>query len=429
MKRKFEELRENLEEFVEQADYPLLVVGATPEEQAYVITFFQALDEKHPEGFFVVFCNEFVNAPSFVDGMVQNLNQQREGANHLRAERGEEPFPPIPPGAADHKVTPEVRLELLLKYLGSLVPNTEDHYVAVGILPLECHDYDGYCRLVEPLVPAPDVPPYPWMRPLRVVVWEDRKRGAIFGELKRTKNDRCLTFEVDFSTPRLTDALASDAADTSLPLAERMSCLMQLAALDYSYKRYPDSIEKYGALYRYYEAQEVPAMQAMCLLGVGDALRAGAQPKLAKETYQRGLALAISAKTLPVMLNLLISVTGVCFDLMHHADAESYADSGSQVAAGSLNPFAYADMIEQKGDAQVLQGKTADGLVTYRKCEEICEKYEYFHRWKSVLEKQVAAYEGAHMDRARDETRHRLDLITERERRGEVDESAHARAS
>jgi hypothetical protein len=426
MKRKFEELRENLEEFVEQADYPLLVVGAMPDELAYVITFFQALDEKHPEGFFVVFCHEFVSAASFVDGIVQNLSEQCEGANHLRAERGEEPFPPVPPGAADHEVTPEVRLELILKYLASLVPDAKDHYVAVGILPLECHDYDGYCRLVQPLVPAPDEAP--WLRPLRVVVWEDRKRRAIFGELERTRNEKCLTFEVDFSTPRLTDALASDTADTSLPIAERMSCLMQLAALDYSYRRYPDSIEKYGVLYQYYEAQQLPQMQALCLLGVGDALRAGGQQQLAKDTYQRGLVMAMNAKALPVLLNLLLGVTGVCFDLGHHADAESYADSGAQVAAGALNPFAHCDLIEQKGDAQLLQGRTADAVLTYRKCEELCTRYEYFHRWKSVLGRQIAAFDASHLERERDLAQQRLDLVTERERRGEVGKSAHAGA-
>jgi hypothetical protein len=434
MKRRFEELRENLEEFVEQADYPLLVVGATPDELAYVITFFQALDEKHPEGYFVVFCNPFESAAAFVDGMVENLNQQLEGAVHLRAERGDEPFPPLPPAAADRRLTPEVRLHVILDYLGGLVPNAhqtapqnEDHYAAVGLLPLECKDYDGYCALMRSLVPSPER--HAWMAPLRIVLWEDRRQQALFAELKREKNPHVLTLEVDFSTPRLTDALSNDAADTSLPMPERMSCLMQLAALDYSYKRYPDAIEKYGVLYQYYEAEDLKAMQALCLLGVGDALRAGGQPALAKEMLQRGIAVAMEARTLPILLNLLISATGVCFDLGQHEDAESYADSGAQVSAGALNAFAYADLLEQKGDAQLAQGKNADGRDTYQRCEELCEKYAYYHRWKSVLGKQIALYDRAHMTRERDEHARRLAVIEEMEKRGEVGPSAHAAAS
>ena len=427
MKRKFEELRENLEEFAMQADYPLLVVGATSDELAYVIAFFQALDEKHPEGYFVVFCHPFESPRGYVDGIVQNLEQQLEGAAHLRRDRGEEPFPPLPPAAADQRLDPALRLQVILQYLGGLAPNATDHYTAVGLLPLECKDYGGYCALMRSLIPSPDPPAF--MAPLRVVLWEDRRQQALFADLKRDQNPHVLTLEVDFSTPRLTDALASDAADTSLPLPERMSGLMQLAALDYSYKRYPDSIEKYGVLYQYYESQELPAMQAMCLLGVGDALRAGGQPALAKEMLQRGIALAMGAKSLPVLLNLLISATGVCFELGQPQDAESYADSGSQVAAGALNPFAYADLLEQKGDAQLAQGKNADGIDTYRRCEELCEKYAYYHRWKSVLEKQSSLYDRAHMTRERDDRAHRLEVIEAMEQRGEVGPSAHAAAS
>lgn len=427
MKRKFEELRENLEEFAEQADYPMLVVGATADELAYVITFFQALDEKHPEGYFVVFCHAFHGPAAFVDGIVENLHQQLEGAAHLRAARGEAPFPPLPPAAADTRIAPEIRLRILLEYLGGLVTDPKEHYAAVGLLPLECHDYEGYAALVRSIVPASA--PEPWMAPLRLVVWDDRERRTLLSDLKRDRNSHVLAFEVDFSTPRLTDALGQDAADTALPLNERMACLMQLAALDYSYKRYPDAIEKYGVLFQYYEGQSVKSMQALCLLGVADTLRAGGQPVLSKETYQRGIVMAIDAKALPVLLNLLLGVTGVCFDLGHHEDAEGYADSGAQVAAGALNPFAYADLLEQKGDAQLAQGKNADGLDSYRKCDDLCAKYAYYHRWKSVLKRQIALYERARMTEERDELARRLAVVEEKERRGEVSPSAHAPAS
>jgi hypothetical protein len=58
-----------------------------------------------------------------------------------------------------------------------------------------------------------------------------------------------LTCEVDFSTPALTDGLSQGAADVSLPVTERMACLYQLAALDYTYKRYPDALQKFGVLH------------------------------------------------------------------------------------------------------------------------------------------------------------------------------------
>src|SRR5207249_3223149 len=139
-----------------------------------------------------------------------------------------------------------------------------------------------------------------------------------------------LSFEVDFSTPALTDSLTRDASDASLPVPERMACLMQLAALDYSYKRYAEALQKYGVLHNYYAEQKIPSMQALCLLGAGDTLRSGGQPAAAKDMIQRGIVLAMENKVLAVLLNALISIIDVCFDLGQHADAESYADSGTQ---------------------------------------------------------------------------------------------------
>lgn len=49
MKQKFDELRENLDEFVQQDDYPMLVVGCRPEERANIVKTLQASDAKHPQ--------------------------------------------------------------------------------------------------------------------------------------------------------------------------------------------------------------------------------------------------------------------------------------------------------------------------------------------------------------------------------------------
>jgi hypothetical protein len=264
-------------------------------------------------------------------------------------------------------------------------------------------------------MPASDVPP--WMQPLRIVAYDDRSRRRLFDAMAAGKVEKVLTFEVDFSTPALTDALSRDAADPSLPVPERMACMLQLAALDYSYQRYPDALEKYALLFEYYEGEKLPAMQALCLLGAGDTLRASGRPGAAKEIMQRGIALAMEHKALAPLLNLLISITEVCSDLSQHAEAESYADSGTQVAAGVLNPFAYADMYEKRGDAQIAQRKTLEGLAAYKRCAELCKMYEYFHRWRSVLSKQARVYGESRMTREQREAEQQLVHVQELERR------------
>lgn len=416
MKRKFEELRENLDEFVQQDEYPMLVVGCLSEELAYVVKFLQALDEKHPQNYIVVFPQPYEDAARYLDGVVESVRVQVEAAGPLRAERGAPPFPPLPPTLSDPRLSPAQRLEEVLQYLRSLLPNEDDHRVVVGLLPLSCKDLDSYGRLMAAIMPAPAVKP--WMKAVRVVAYDDRTHKKLVTAMRAAKVEQVLTFDVDFSTPALTDALARDVADPSVPVPERMSCLMQLAALDYSYKRYPEALEKYGVLFKYYETEKIPSMQALALLGTGDTLRAAGRPELAKQRLQQGIAIAMEHKALPVLLNLFASIAGVCMQLRQFDEAESYADSGAKVAAAALNPFAYADMHELKGDAQIAQGKLADGLTTYKRCQELCKMYEYFHRWSSVLERQKKLYEEARLGREQRQVEEELQLVRELEKRG-----------
>jgi tetratricopeptide (TPR) repeat protein len=412
MRRKFEELRESLDEFVQQDEYPILLVGCLSEELAYVVKFLQALEEKHPHCYFVVFPAPFDDPAAYLDGVVENLRAQVAGANELRPQRGEPPFPPVPDELSNRGRAPEERLRGVLDYLRDLLPppaDDEEHLTVVGFLPMACRDYAGYCGLMNAVATSPALRPS--LERTRVVMYDDRSRSELVRSLRARQVEHV-------STPALTDQLTRDASDPTLPLSERMGALFQLAVLDYSYRRYPDALDKYGVLYPFYEKQGLPAMQAMCLLGVGDTLFAAGHPQPAKERLQQGIALAMAEKALPVLLNLFNSIHGVCMALEQYEEAESYADSGIKVAAAVLQPFAYMDFHELVGDAQLAQGKLAEGLVTYRKCKELCEKYQYFHRWKSVLGKEKKLYETAQMRRERREVETQLDVVEELERRG-----------
>lgn len=417
MRRKFEELRENLDEFVQQDEYPLMLVGCLPEELAYVVKFLQALEEKHPHCYFVVFPAPFAGPAEYLDEVVANIDAQLTGANELRATRGEPPFPARPAALADRKHTPAQRLRGVLDYLRGLLPSPDDdeeHLVVVGFLPLSCTDYAGYCMLMNTLITSPELRPS--LERMRVVIYDDRARGELVRSLRSREVDHVLTFEIDLSTPALTDQLTRDASDPTLPLPERMSALLQLAALDYSYRRYPDALDKYGVLYQFYAKQGLPSMQALCLLGVGDTLFAAGHPQPAKERLQQGIALAMADKALPVLLNLLLSIHGVCMALRHHEEAESYADSGVQVAAAVLNAFVYTDFHELLGDAQLAQGRPKDGLASYAKCKDLCKTYDYFHCWRSVLEKEKKLYESARMRREQRDIETQLGVVEALER-------------
>src|SRR5262245_50044816 len=121
MRRKIEELRENLDEFVQQDEHPILLVGCLSEELAYVVKLLQALEEKHAHCYFVVFPAPFIGAAEYLDEVVASIDAQLAGANELRAERGEPPFLPRPAALSDRTHTPTRRLQDVLDYLCRLL--------------------------------------------------------------------------------------------------------------------------------------------------------------------------------------------------------------------------------------------------------------------------------------------------------------------
>ncbi len=409
MRQKFERLRENLNEFVEQGDYPMLVVRCLNDELAYVLTFFQALDQTRLSDYIFSFPQPFSSATGYLNGVMDNLCEQLEAAGPIREEKGLEPLPPFPDELLDQQKPPEERIFGLLMYLRGLLPDEEGHRMAIGFLPLEVEDWEGFADLMRRIMPIGEVPD--WMEALRIVAWDDRGRRLVTQRIEACGTDLVLNHEIDFSTPALIDQMTRDAANPTVPSMERMACLLQLAALDYAYKRYADAVEKYGMLYAFYEEHELPSMQAMCLLGMGDVLRAIDHLPEAKERLQQGIALAIEGNALPVLLNLLLSITHVCMEQLELEEAEGYADMGTKVAAALLNVYAHCDFFELRGNAQIAQGKQDEGLGSYLQCEELCQTHRYHHRWSSVLERQVVIFERAQMRSERCDAQARLDAV------------------
>src|SRR5262249_30515749 len=138
-------------------------------------------------------------------------------------------------------------------------------------------------------------------------------------------------YEMDMSTPALCDALVMEAADRSMPAASRMQALLQLAYLDYAYKRYDQAMEKFGKLYSWYRQHDVPAMQALTLQGAGDCLRQTGDTDSAKLRYQQGLTRAMEAKSLPVLAGLTMALGDLHMDLGEHREADGYFGLAAQI--------------------------------------------------------------------------------------------------
>ena len=323
MRRKIEGLRANLEEFVEQADYSVLVVACTPIEGMYVSQFLISLDEIQTDSYFLVFADPFVDGASYVDALTRSLDVQLKAGSELRLSRDERPFEPLPAALADRRLDAPRRLEALLQFLPRLLDEGYEQSVVVGLLPTECADERAFGSLIASALLHRERPE--WMKRLRVVTLDPPERPQLVPVLAQQNLQTVLTFRLDLSTPALTAALSQEAADPSVPLAERMSNLHQLAAVDFSYQRHADAQDKYTVLHAYYGQVQQPGMQALCLQGSADCLEATGEPAKAKLLLEQGINLCLKHDQKVQLLFLLVSMVRVCRGLELHDQAEMYA--------------------------------------------------------------------------------------------------------
>ena len=409
MQRKLEEMNVTLRGFVDQRDNLLLVVGSTDAEMPYTLKTLEGLDDTAPSDLFLLFSEPFTDAPSYASRILQSLLAQMEAAKEDLAARQEAPWPPLPSVCEDAGAPPPRRIRAAVDHLASLMPAEGDSRLVFGLLPLHIDDQEGYARLVGEFIPWDG--PKPWMRGLRFVARDDRARPFLIPALRKKKAPGVLLYEPDLRPEALNDALAKDAADPSLPVAERMQILVQLAGLDYAHKRYPQAIEKYIVLYDYYAENNAPAMQAVALHGVGDVLRRTGKREEAKKKYQQALALAFEVEALPVLLNLTFAIGDVSLELEDYAEAEGFFGLAQQLAGKLLNPFAKGDALEKQGIARYHKGDPDGAIAAWRDAKTLCASFDYHERRRSVLEWLITAYKDARMSAERHACEEELEAV------------------
>jgi tetratricopeptide (TPR) repeat protein len=401
VQQKFEDLRANLDEFIQQTDYSLMLVSCRPEDCPFISRFLDGQDAARPESFFIVWPGDFVDPTRYVSRLVTFLENRMEEARSARAERGAPPFPPLPANLKDEQRDPVERFRQWLAFLVTLLDDLRSQSFVVGLLPGVCSDPAGYARLIASVLPIPARPA--WLEPLRIVAFDSKDAPQLFPVLESQGADTVLTWEVDFSTPALTDSLAREASNASLPLQQRMACLLQLAGIDFAHQRHADAQEKFAVLYDYYGKPPQPTMQAVCLHAAGESLVATGELEKGKTFYERGVALCMQDNAFGPMLILLQALIRVCSLLGSHAEAESYAQSGGALAGAMLNSALYAHFEELAGDAQLAQGNREGAVATYEHAVVLARAYDQFIVWRSVLDKLAALHARAgRSDLARD---------------------------
>lgn len=392
-------LDEELRTFVEQDDLCTMVMFCSPADLAVPAKLMEA-QGRQGDGVVILGIAACPTVRDWIDGLMTLLQHQVTAANGIRKDEGLPPWPPVPLTCMDPRAPAATRLRRAVDHCSRVLP--EGERAVWVLLPNDCADRAGYAAAIRGLCTRE-----PWQERHRFVIWDDRTAPLLVPELEQAKNEDVGIIEFEFSAAKQLDRLVKVAQDKTRPTPVRMDALFQLAAVDFAYQRHAQALEKYGALFRYYEGKD-KVRQAQCLLGAGDVAMEAGQPQLALDRYRSGIAIAVPEQTTAVLLPLLMGAGKACLALALHADAEGYLEYANQIAGKLFNAYAKADALELRGAAQQGRKKVAAAVQSWETCRELCERFAYEHRWKSVLERALALFTAAQLEGEAMQVRARL---------------------
>ncbi len=399
MQRHIDTLAQSLRDFIDQPDYPTLVLNGTDSALVLPTRMLAASDRQDDDHYYLLFPQPCADAGAYLAAVIESLKLQVELFNAELRARQLPPWPELPLETLDGREPPERRLEAAVRFMGRHLPGASA--IVWGLLPGELSDSPGYARLVRALLlPAPAPP---WMDRHRFLLRDRADAPAIVPALLADGNDRVLVLDVELENASVMSFLVEAARDRALPADERMLAFYQLAAVDFSYRRYLEAIEKYGAMFNYYSAAGNPVMQALCLAGAGDAHAAQGDAGLALERYQQSLAISVGAGSVPVMHAGTYGAGTSCLAQSRDEEAEGYLQHASALAGKLNNPYAKADALEKLGVARFRQAKVQPAVDAWLAGKDLACQFGYDERARSILDHLIVACENAGLEAQRHE--------------------------
>lgn len=389
MRQLVEQLKTELERFIEQRDALWLLVESSDSDAPLVLKLLTDLEQANQTDIFLLFAVEFHTPAQYVAAVVAQLFEQHEQVNQALAEQGHPLLPQLPTSLLDDGMAPADRLREAMCVARELVPDEGGHRLVWVLWPTQVVDAFNYVSLLGQLVAPGSLPA--WTRGLRLVLRE--LPGQPHAWARRFSPLRSRRARSDFSPHAIAQSLADTLEDESLPEMERMQALMMQAAMDQTQGRPQQAIAKYEALLAYYEKTENPTMLAVVMNHLGEVYHRQQQLKEARRWYECALVPA-EQSPVPILTLLLARNLGdVAFLEGRFADAAFCYEQWHLISSRLEDTQGMVLALQKLGLAQERRGQHGAAIASYESASELCQTAGVLGLDKEHLEPLKRLYE------------------------------------
>ena len=401
MRKLFDELRGQIEAFLDQRDQNALIVQAGVREHVALCGTLEALSLGGSPHVFLTFGDPFEAPVQYGSALFNTFElKHKELAQAVK--------PELPRALFDDRTPAVPRVRQLLTFARELMAERTDLLLVVSLVPREIRAAQAFATFVDELLQAD--PFAPWCRNMRFILREDA--GSPELSRSRARRTQARYYTSDMGDAALVRELENEANNEALPTAQRMQSLLILAGMDSSYRRTDQALEKYNLLAEYHFGMRDLPMLALSLNGLGEACALAGRRDEARAHFERALTPALQAKDVPSLINITFNLAHLHQALGEWTRAHEYLSSLSVLARASLNAALQVQCLEQLGTCARKAGSVDDALKEWRAGVTLTEglgmhdqQLGFLRRIREVIAERGRTSEVREIDRQMEELR------------------------
>ena len=392
MRKLFEQLLVTLREFVKQRHDLLLVVPCADTDVPLLAKALRDLDRESASDLFLLFAEDFAAPDTFVTRMAMRLQEEHDLVTNVTVAESSR-LPPLPTDFVDLIQSPLTRLEAGMSYAHSLIDARVGQHFVWGMCPGSIQNANAYLELLEPLLPHPEI--RPWMRGARIVARVPADFELAASPLANAKRVCVKPFAIPPDTHE--NELLATAADSRLPLPDRMQAEVQLAYLDYAYARFAPAIERFLTALAFFQWADVPVMEGLIICGLGDIARR--QENLGEAQHWYECAVVPAAKDgNPILMSTIVqNLAAIAFHQKRFVDAEERYGELVTLKRAMVEEEGLAEALEWQGLSQEHQNAYERAIVCWHEGALICKAFEMTERLPRMLQHLKRGYGALRM--------------------------------
>jgi hypothetical protein len=401
-----ERINARMSGFMTQREDLALVVQCGDNEAAVVLRAVQGVDESSPSDFVHVFADAYTEPVSYVQAVVKTFETEHNRTRKAMPKAGLAPWPELPAPIRDVKRPPLDRMRDLMVFARSLLPKGGGGLLGWALIPLKIMDVAGWAAFCAALIKHDW--PYPWCRGMRIYLRDLPEPPALsMATLEAPRVDHCL---VDLGPDVIEKGLKEDAGDESLPLEQRLNCVLVLAGMDQSHRRYDGAMEKYECVFRSAVKIYNPVLATAALNGMGEVNEKKGDDDKAARCYAAAMESsgASTTPTNPAVFIATLNSANLAQKRQQWEDSEQYYNLAEHMAAAQSDPRTRIACMEQRGVAIYMQKRVPEAIQVWESAQSSAVAGGNSDMARSILNKELDHYRFAKDDQRANETQRRI---------------------